>query len=51
LYGGLDKSPGQPKGIQLASLQEIGLVLFIGIGATAVLDIWLVLLGRMACRR
>ena len=35
------------KGIQMASLQEIGLVLFIGIGATAVLDIWLVLLGRM----
>ena len=31
----------------MASLQEIGLVLFIGIGATAVLDIWLALLGRI----
>lgn len=31
----------------MASLQEIERVFDIGIGATAVLDIWLVLLGRM----
>lgn len=31
----------------MASLQEIGRVLFIGIGATAVLDIWLLVLARV----
>ena len=31
----------------MATLQEIERVFLIGIGATAVLDIWLVLLGRM----
>ena len=31
----------------MSSLQDIERILFIGIGATVVLDIWLVLLGRM----
>jgi len=31
----------------MATLQQIGEVLLIGIGATAVLDLWLLLLGRM----
>lgn len=31
----------------MASLQNIGLVLFIGIGATVVLDTWLMLLARL----
>ena len=31
----------------MASMQEIARVLLIGIGATAILDIWLVFLGRM----
>jgi len=35
------------KGIQMASLQDIGRVLFIGIGATAVLDIWFLVLARV----
>lgn len=35
------------KGFEMASIQDIGRVFIIGIGATAVLDIWLLLLGRM----
>lgn len=35
------------KGTQMTSLQFIERVLVIGIGATAVLDTWLMLLGRM----
>ena len=31
----------------MSSLQEIELILLVGIGATAVLDIWLILLGRL----